>query len=135
MAGQTNNFYGPVGAAGITNSNVHIDIPRSQLNKELITTASDVTGLLDTIERSQREQRIGSPALVDEIRLAAASHPQLSDPKFIEATIISDPTLKQRVLAASSAASLEMMKVLFPPLAIAIEAVRAFHAPGSISDY
>jgi hypothetical protein len=135
MPNQTNNFYGPVGAAGISDSTVHIDMSQLLKKQELVVVARELTNLLDSIERSQSNQHISSPALTGEFELAISNYPELSEPKFIEASINSDPTLRQRILAASSAASLETVKVLFPPLAVAIEAVRAFQAPGSSSGH
>jgi hypothetical protein len=134
MAGQTNNFYGPVGAAGISDSSVHIDMTGSRQKKKLVVVAREIAKILDSIEKKQVEQHL-IPAIACEIQLATTNYPQLCDPKFIENSINSDPTLKQRVLAASSAASLKALKMLFPPLAVAIEAVRAFRASGSNSAY
>ena len=109
----------------------------SQLVKKqvLVDAASELTKLLDSIERSQAIQHISSPALTSEFELAISNYPELSDPKVIEASINTNPTLRQKILAASSAATLETVKVLFPPLAVAIEAVRAFQDPGSNSGH
>ncbi len=135
MANQTNYFYGPVGAAGISDSTVHIDMPQLLKKQEVVVVARELNNLLDLIERSQTDQHNSSPTLTGEFKHAISNCPELSDPKVIEASINSDPTLRKRIVACSSAASLETVKVLFPPLAIVIEAVRAFQAPGPSSGH
>ena len=133
MPNQANNFYGPVGAAGIRDSTVHIDMTQLLKKQVLVDAARELTNLLNSIEHSKTVQHISSPSLTSEFELAISNNPELSDPKVIEASINTDPTLRQKILAASSAATLETAKVLFPPLAVAIEAVRAFQDPGSSS--
>ncbi len=129
MADQVNNFYGQVGAAGVNNSNVVVNMTQDcgQYNSYL---AHEITNLLAMFE--------GQGAGISDkehdssfIKLALGQYPQLNNSSLIQASIVSDPTLKQRVLAATSAATLETIKAFLPPLAIAIEAIKAFQGAGT----
>ena len=55
--------------------------------------------------------------------------PELKDAEIVEAAIEETPTLKQRLYAASKTAYLETIKVLFPPIGIAITTVKAWNDP------
>jgi hypothetical protein len=129
MTGQVNNFYGQVGAAGVTNSNVVVDMTQdcsqndSHLSHEILSLLSMFEGQGADIYDKEHNSSF--------IKLALSKYPQLNNSSLIQASIVSDPSLKQRVLAATSAATLETIKAFLPPLAIAIEAIKAFQGTGT----
>lgn len=55
--------------------------------------------------------------------------PELKNEKMIEVAIATNPTLKERLMASGSSAFQEMIKVLLPPVGIAIEAIKAYNNP------
>lgn len=126
MGSQVNNFYGTVGAGGITESTVTINMGAQQQPK-LADVAQEISDLFDFFER-----RNGTDSeAMEKVKLALDRYPSLNDVKQTEAAISASPTLQQRLLAAGSAASIETVKVLLPPLGVAIEAIKAYRNPGS----
>jgi len=129
MTGQVNNFYGQVGAAGINNSNVVVDMTQD-CNQNNSCLAHEILRLLAMFE-GQGAGIYDKKHNSSFIKLAISKYPQLNNSSLIQASIVSDPSLKQRVLAATSAATLETIKAFLPPLAIAIEAIKAFQGAGA----
>ncbi len=64
-----------------------------------------------------------------EVGIAIDNCPELENSEVIEATIVQNPTLKQRLLSASIATTIETIKMFLPPVGIAIEAVKAYQNP------
>jgi hypothetical protein len=126
MGVQNNHFYGRVGAGGVNDSVINIDMrPNEQRN--LADIAQEIFDLFNFFERTT----ITHSEAIEKVELAIKEQPSLNDAKLIEAAINDNPTLKQRLLAASSAASIETVKVLLPPLGVAIEAIKAYQNPSS----
>lgn len=63
------------------------------------------------------------------VKTAIEHQPELEDANIIEAAIENSPTLKQRLKAAGEAAYVETVKILLPPLGVAIEAVKGWQNP------
>ena len=126
MGDQTNIFHGEVGAGGVNDSVINIDMRRNE-QRNLADIAQEIFDLFNFFERTT----ITHSEAIEKVELAIKEQPSLNDAKLIEAAINDNPTLKQRLLAASSAASIETVKVLLPPLGVAIEAIKAYQNPSS----
>jgi hypothetical protein len=124
MADQTNNFYGQVGAAGITDSVINIDMSQNE-QQNLADIAQKIIDLFNFFESTNATDSTARK----KVKIAIKEQPSLNNTKLIEVAINASPTLKKRLLAASSAASIETVKVLIPPLGVAIEAIKAYHDP------
>ena len=126
MGNQNNYFYGSVGAGGVTDSVINIDMRQNE-QRNLADIAQEILDLFDFFERTTTTHSEAE----EKVKLAIKEQPRLNDAKQIKDAINASPTLKQRLLAASSAASIETVKVLLPPFGVAIEAIKAYQNPNT----
>ena len=92
----------------------------------LAEVATEIEKLLDYFQHhdpsiSQAQQMV---------KTATEEQPEILDAEIIEEAIKATPTLRQRIGAAGTAAYIETVKILLPPLGIAIEAAKAWNNPG-----
>ena len=93
--------------------------------KNLAEVAAEIQDLLNYFEQN-------NPTIIEAQRMvktATERQPELKNAKVIEEAIEATPTLKQRLRAAGSAAYVETVKMLLPPVGVAIEAVKAWNNP------
>ncbi len=93
--------------------------------KNLAEVAAKIQDLLNYFEQN-------NPTIIEAQRMvktATERQPELKNAKVIEEAIEATPTLKQRLSAAGSAAYVETVKMLLPPVGVAIEAVKAWNNP------
>ena len=128
---QTNYVNAPVGMAGVQ-GNVNVNdnaivagVVKQNDSKTLTEIAQEITDLLNYFEQNNPPISVA----MQRVNTAKENQPELNDPNIIEVAIKNNPTLQQRLLAASSAASLETIKVLLPPVGVAIEAIKAYKNP------
>ena len=129
---QNNDINAPTGIVGGIQSPIEVNenatvagLINKYEQKKLIEIAQELTDLFNYFEQN-------NPPVSDAIEIinvAKNKYPELNDPKIIEAAIHNNPSLKQRLLAGGKAAYIETIKVLSPPIGIAIEAFKAFNNP------
>ncbi len=93
--------------------------------KNLAEVAAEIQDLLNYFEQN-------NPTIIEAQRMvktATERQPELKNAKMIEEAIEATPTLKQRLRAAGEAAYVETVKMLLPPVGVAIEAVKAWNNP------
>jgi hypothetical protein len=109
------------GAAG----NVEGDLIVNASAQNLAEVAAEIQQLLDQLEQTN-QTTTEAQLIVDQ---AVERQPLLQNPQIVEQAIKTTPPLKARIRSAGKAAYLETVKVLLPPVAIAIEAVKAWKEP------
>ncbi len=93
--------------------------------KKLAEVAAEIQNLLNYFEQN-------NPTIIEAqqmVKTATERQPELKNAKIIEEAIQATPTLKQRLRAAGEAAYVETVKMLFPPVGVAIEAFTAWNNP------
>ncbi len=93
--------------------------------KNLAEVAAEIQDLLNYFQEH-------NPTITEAqqiVKTATERQPELQDVTIIEAAIKTTPTLKQRLKAAGEAAYLETVKILLPPLGVAIEAFKGWQNP------
>ena len=93
-------------------------------SKELTETGAELEALLNYFQKKQSniEGR-------NRVKMATQNHPSLNNAQVIQSAIETNPPLQQRIRAAGEAAYIETVKMLLPPVGIAIEAFKAFKNP------
>jgi HEAT repeat protein len=109
------------GAAGNIQGDMIVNPPAQSLDE----VAEEIQQLLDQLE--QANPTTTEAELI--VARAIERQPMLQDPQVIQQAIKSTPTLKQRLRSAGKAAYFEIVKVLLPPLGVAIEAINAWKKP------
>lgn len=130
MPVQNNTYQAPVGIGGVQ-GNISIKdnakvsgIINEYSSHKLNEIAQEITKLLDYFQNN--------PPIVEakqQVDTAIKNYPELKQPEIIEATIIENPTLKQRLFSASIATTVEIIKMCLPPFGVAIEALKAYQKP------
>jgi len=87
--------------------------------------AAEIQQLLDQLEQTN-QTTTEAQLIVDQ---AVERQPLLQNSQIVEQAIKNTPPLKVRLRSAGKAAYLETVKVLLPPVGIAIEAVKAWKEP------
>lgn len=129
---QNNTYQGPVGIGQVTgNSEIKgnakiAGIINEYGSQKLEDIAQELTSLLDFFE--QKTPSI--PEAMQRVNTAKENYPDLNKPEIIEATIINQPTLKNRLLSAGKTAAIEIINVFLPPLGVAIETIKSYQNPG-----
>lgn len=93
--------------------------------KNLAEIAAEIQGLLNYFQEH-------NPTITEAqqiVKTATQRQPELQDATIIEAAIKANSPLKDRLSAASTAACIETVKILLPPVGVAIEAVKAWNNP------
>ena len=93
--------------------------------KNLAEVAAEIQDLLNYFQ--EHDPTITEAQQI--VKTATQRQPELQDATIVEAAIKTTPTLKQRLKAAGEAAYVETVKMLLPPLGVAIEAVKAWQNP------
>lgn len=129
------NFHAPVGSVGNQGfqKNVAGEVKGDQIRTQnnfasqetLTAVATEIDKLLDYFE--QNDPSLSQAQQI--IKIATQEQPEILDAEIIEEAIKSSPTLRQRTGAAGVAAYIETVKLLLPPLGIAIEAYKAYRNP------
>jgi HEAT repeat protein len=109
------------GAAG----NVEGDMIVNASAQNLAEVAGEIQQLLDQLEQTN-QTTTEAQLIVDQ---AVERQPLLQNSQIVEQAIKNTPPLKVRLRSAGKAAYLETVKVLLPPVGIAIEAVKAWKEP------
>jgi internalin A len=122
---QSGNFGIGVNKGTVTGNAKVADVINEYGYQKLNDIAQELTRLLDYFEQNN----LSITEAVQRVNVAKETYPELNNTQIIEATIVNQPTLKQRILSASKAASIETMKALLPPVGIAIEAIKAYQNP------
>ena len=117
-------FNAPVNAVG-GNVEGNQNIYASEQKQTFTEVATEIVNLLDYFEQNdpsinQAKQRVKS---------ITENQPEILDAEIVKEAINSSPTLKQRVEAAGVAAYIETVKMLLPPLCIAIETFKGDQNP------
>jgi len=126
-AGKQFNFNAPVGAVNTDHGKaiVHQTNFSTEQKQTIAEVAAEIEQLLDQVERNNP---ITTEAQLI-VNQAIARQPQLKDSQVIEQAIKSSPSLQQRLRSAAKAAYLETVKVLLPPVGVAIEGWKAWNNP------
>jgi len=94
--------------------------------QDLAKIAQVLQELLDYFEQNPELKLTEAQAKIKTIK---AETPEIMDAEIVESSIESNPPLKERIRAAGEASFIETIKVLLPPVGIAIEAIKAFKNP------
>jgi hypothetical protein len=121
------------GGASIGGVNIDSTVQGNQIGTQhnyapeqnLAEAAAEIQQLLDQLEQTNPTET--EVQLI--VNQAIERQPMLQDPQVIQQAIKSTPTLKQRLRSAGKAAYFETVKVLLPPLGVAIEAINAWKNP------
>lgn len=114
-----NNFANSLKDYASQNTNVQ-HIYSSQ--EKLATVANKIDKLLNYFEQDD----LPASQVQQIIKSATKEQPEILNAEIVEQAIKTSPTLRQRIGAAGLTASMETIKMLLPPLGIAIEAVKAY---------
>ncbi|HAC65979.1 MAG TPA: hypothetical protein DCF68_21215 [Cyanothece sp. UBA12306] len=127
---QTNTFNSPVGIGG-TQGNIQIKdnatvagVNNKYSSEELNQITQSITELINYLETNNNITKI-----IEKINTIKTNQPQLNNAEIIEVAIQNNPTLKQRLLSASSTTIIETIKAFLPPVGVAIEAIKAYNNP------
>ena len=130
---QNNQFNAPVGIGGVQ-GNVNVEdhatvggVVNQNNDPDLTKISQKITELVNYFEQNQNAPY---PEVIQQIKLVQESCPDITNSERVKSAIQNNPTLENRLLAASSAALIETIKVLLPPVGVAIEAIKAYRNPG-----
>ena len=129
MAEQPKNkqiFKGNVyGVAGNVEGNQNIYTSKIEAN--LTEVAGSLEKLLDYFEQNDPPTTKAQQV----VKIATENQPEILDAEIVQEAINSSPTLRERIGAAGTAGYIEIVKMLVPPVGVAIEAYKAFRNPES----
>ncbi len=116
-------FNGPVET--FIDGKVEGDVIRTQNNYSCQqTVANEEKKLLYLIERFEQD-KLSDTQTKQKVQTFTDNQPEILDVEIIQQAVTSNPTLRERLIAASKAGFLEALKTAFPPFSIAYEVLKA----------
>lgn len=99
-------------------------------NASLAEKSTEIIKVLeDSLDFFEQNPNISIPEAQQKVKTIQKSNPEILNAEIVEATIKSHYPLQQRLRAAGEAAYLETVKLVLPPVGIAIEAIKAWNNP------
>ncbi|MEH2198564.1 HEAT repeat domain-containing protein [Nostoc sp.] len=121
----TGATFGPI--VGSVTGNIQGDNIGTQNN---YASTEDIANLITVLEQLLEKMEQDKPTEIDAkliVAQAVESHPVLENRQAIEQVIKNNPKLKVRLQRTVTAAGIEIVKILFAPAGIFIEAIRAWN--------
>ncbi len=106
---------------GVINEGVSLQSP-----EKTAEIATILQNLLDYFETENPPTNFNFPEAQKQVKTLIENNPEILEGEIVKEVVENTPNLKQRIGKAGEAAYLETLKMIFPPINIAIEAVKAF---------